>query len=146
MLEKILALFQKPKLPSDVTDDLQKVVSVLRSTPAPILEVRLFGSLHKGGWNSNTSDIDIAVFMAHDQHYSCYNRTVAYSIPCWDGDRAITRETPERASLRTIVRSHPDLKYGSRYQLHLATIDDLQQLELEDAPFVKSMRKGRLLY
>ena len=81
----------------------------------------------------------------------------------WDeyGPLLAYGETPERKQLRACVESNPQLAFGSKYSLHIATPDDMERMWKHGAPLTgiywifgnqnmrsmtRSMRSGRLLY
>jgi len=165
----MLGVFKKRarEIPEDVSRDLYKAVDLLVGSGVPISEIRLHGSLHDGGrrgyWDMEESDIDVAViFGINDERYSCLTEVVVahgfdeYGIPY-----PVTEETAERMKLRRCVEKNPALVFGDRYELHMATPQDLKIMWREGAhltghlwilgkqdekSMIRSMLKGRLLY
>src|SRR3989344_1507804 len=153
----------KPKIPEDVESDLEKTVQILINSEIQIKEIRLFGSLDKGMWNREKSDIDIYVLLdTNDERYSAFNKIVVSRLPDEDGGTyEIYDETTERKSLRNLVEGNSDLLFSEKYELHITTLEDDEKMWREDPylkdpyfifgeqnqkPFIINVRIGRLLY
>lgn len=153
----------KPRLSNDVKADLGRAVQNLVASGLPIKEIRLFGSLDKGSWNGEKSDIDVAVlFSVDDVRYSCFNRVkVGEGFYEEGGTFPIYGETPEREALKKLVEGNPELKFKDKYELHIAIPYDLKRMWKKGAPltghlcwlgnqdmkpFIRNIYKGRVLY
>lgn len=138
----------RPSIPDDVANDLDRLVSLfMKMDTIPIREIRLFGSLQKGTWNRQRSDIDIAVILnTAAEEYSVLTRVLVAELPDYDGGtQRITTETEARKKLRSLVRES-NLQFREKYTLHLLTLPDFELIRAEDPPFATAITRGRLLY
>lgn len=139
-MANLLRKMAQPRIPIEIRQDLERVVDILVRSGAPILEIRLFGSLHKDRWSEDISDIDLFVLLENDPRYSCF-----FS----DQNRIEVRngESQERRAVYGLLERNSEIEFIGRYELYLLTGRDLEELYAEgSAELADNMKSGSLLY
>ncbi|MBF8249595.1 MAG: polymerase beta, Nucleotidyltransferase [Candidatus Levybacteria bacterium] len=110
------------RVPADMRMELDKFVEgVISYEPiVEIDEIILFGSLAKGNWNRQKSDIDLIVVVAEDLNYEYLNYLYVHQV--------MGNSTTEQTQLITYGAQRTSLEFQSKLHFIVCTPSDFNNI------------------